>query len=92
MGSAETPYRLEVAPAVVRQLAEKLPEGVARACYEFVTGPLLEHPHRVGTPLRPPFAGQWRARRGEYRVRYLVDDDARVVTVLDVSHRRDAYR
>jgi mRNA-degrading endonuclease RelE of RelBE toxin-antitoxin system len=85
-------YRLEVAPAVVRQLAGKLPEPVAWACYEFITGPLLDNPQRVGAPLRAPFAGQWRARRGEYRVRYLVDADALVVTVLDVSHRRDSYR
>ena len=85
-------YQLVVAPAVVRQLAEKLPEPVAWACYEFITGPLLDNPHRVGAPLRAPFAGQWRARRGEYRVRYLIDEDVRVVTVLDVSHRRDSYR
>ena len=46
----------------------------------------------VGVPLRAPFEGLWRARRGEYRVRYTIDDDAAVVTVLDISHRRDAYR
>jgi mRNA interferase RelE/StbE len=85
-------YRLVVAPAVVRQLADKLPEPVAWACYEFMTGPLVDNPQRVGAPLRPPFAGQWRARRGEYRVRYAIDDDKKVVRVLDVSHRRDAYR
>jgi mRNA interferase RelE/StbE len=85
-------YELVVAPAVVRQLAEKLPEPVAWACYEFITGPLRDNPQRVGTPLRAPFAGQWRARRGEYRVRYVLDEDERVVTVLDVSHRRDSYR
>ena len=51
-----------------------------------------ENPHRVGAPLRKPFDGDWRARRGEYRVRYTIDDEAEVVTVLDISHRRDAYR
>ena len=85
-------YRLVVAPAVVRQLADKLPESVAWACYEFITGSLLDNPQRAGAPLRAPFAGQWRARRGEYRVRYLIDEETRVVTVLDVSHRRDSYR
>ena len=48
-------------------------------------------PRRVGAPLRSPFAGHWRARRGEYRVRYTIDDDAKTVTVLDIDHRRDAY-
>ena len=32
------------------------------------------------------------ARRGTYRVIYRIDDKARVVTVVDVAHRRDAYR
>lgn len=30
--------------------------------------------------------------RGEYRVRYTLDDETRTVQVLDISHRRDAYR
>jgi len=41
--------------------------------------------------LRKPFEGQWRARRGEYRVRYTIDDQNDIVTVVDISHRRDAY-
>jgi hypothetical protein len=30
--------------------------------------------------------------RGTYRVIYRIDDKARVVTVVDVAHRRDVYR
>jgi len=59
---------------------------------EFLYGPLADDPHRVGAPLRKPFEGQWRARRGEYRVRYTIDDQNHIVTVVDISHRRDAYR
>lgn len=58
---------------------------------EFLYGPLADHPRRVGAPLRKPFEGHWRARRGEYRVRYTIDDNAGTVRVLDISHRRDAY-
>ena len=32
------------------------------------------------------------ARRDTYRVIYRIDDKARVVTVVDVAHQRDAYR
>ncbi len=85
-------YRLVVAPAAVHQLPEELPEKAAWACYEFVTGPLREEPRRVGAPLRGKFEGLFRARRGEYRVRYRIDDESAAVIVLDVSHRRDAYR
>ena len=33
----------------------------------------------------------WRVRVGRYRVIYEVDDDVRVVAVLDVGHRKDVY-
>ena len=85
-------YRVRVARTAARQLAEGLPESVAAACVEFLYGPLAENPHRVGAPLRKPFEGHWRARRGEYRVRYTIDDARTEVVVLDISHRRDAYR
>jgi mRNA interferase RelE/StbE len=59
---------------------------------EFLYGPLTADPRRVGAPLRKPFEGYHRARRGEYRVRYTVDEDSEIITVVDISHRRDAYR
>jgi len=85
-------YQVTIAPTAARQLHERLPEAVAWACFEFIRGPLSEEPHKVGSPLRKPFEGQWRARRGEYRVRYVIDDDTRSVYILDIDHRRDAYR
>ena len=85
-------HRVVVARSAAQRLAEDLPEAVAAACIEFVLGPLAEDPRRVGAPLRKPFEGQWRARRGEYRVRYRIDEETRTVYVLDIDHRRDAYR
>lgn len=85
-------YQVVVSPTAARQLQDRLPEAVAWACYEFIRGPLAEEPHRVGAPLRTPFEGQWRARRGEYRVRHTIDDDSKQIHVLDIDHRRDAYR
>ncbi|MGH3688071.1 MAG: type II toxin-antitoxin system RelE family toxin [Pseudonocardiaceae bacterium] len=85
-------YQVHVARTAARQLTEHLPEAVAAACVEFLYGPLANNPHRVGAPLRKPFEGYWRARRGEYRVRYTINDNTQTVHVLDISHRRDAYR
>ncbi|HUZ24823.1 MAG TPA: type II toxin-antitoxin system RelE/ParE family toxin [Streptosporangiaceae bacterium] len=65
---------------------------MAAAAYEFITGPLLLQPYRVGKRLLPPLDDRFSARRGTYRIIYRVDDKARVVTVVDVAHRRDAYR
>ena len=84
--------RVVVTRTAARQLAERLPEAAAAACVEFLFGPLADNPHRVGAPLRAPLSGQRRARRGEYRVRYRIDDAIRAVYVLDIDNRRDAYR
>lgn len=73
-------------------MAETLPATAAFAAWEFVTGPLARRPRVVGAPLRAPFEGLWRARRGEYRVRYRIDETPRQVVVVDIDHRRDAYR
>ena len=92
MTEQSAPYVLTVTPTARRQLTEHLPEAVAAASYEFITGPLLDHPHRVGKQLRPPLHDRHSARRGTYRVIYRIDDDIHTVTVVDVAHRRDAYR
>jgi mRNA interferase RelE/StbE len=86
------PWRIAVAASARRQISEHLPEAVAAACIEFLAGPLTDNPHRVGAPSRKPFEGQWRARRGTYRIRYRINEPDHTVYVLDVDHRRDAYR
>jgi mRNA interferase RelE/StbE len=88
---AGEPYRLVLSPGARRALTEGLPPAAAFAAWEFISGPLLRRPRIVGTPLRAPFEGLWRARRGEYRVRYRIDDAGRTVHVPDIDHRRDAY-
>jgi mRNA-degrading endonuclease RelE of RelBE toxin-antitoxin system len=88
----EGPYRLEIAQPAVRSLTEVLPAKVAAAAYAFVTGTLLHNPRRVGKPLSPPLNPSWSARRGAYRVLYLIDDATRTVRVTAVRHRSDAYR
>jgi len=88
----QEPYTLRTTPTVRRALAETLPEAVATAAYEFITGPLVEQPYRVGKRLLPPLDDRFSARRGTYRVIYRIDDEAHVVTVADIGHRRDVYR
>lgn len=85
-------FRLRIARPAARALAEVLPPKVAAAAYAFITGPLLDDPRRIGKPLNPPLAPAWSARRGDYRVLYLIDDDARTVEVTAIRHRSDAYR
>ena len=84
-------WRLLVAPAAERTLA-RLPERVATAVVEFMVGPLVEDPHKVGKPLQRELEGYWSARRGAYRVVYRIDDEATVVRVVRIDHRADVYR
>lgn len=84
-------WRLRVAPSAERTL-DRLPEGVAAAVVEFMTGPLLEDPKRAGKPLQRELAGNWSARRGAYRVIYRLDEGEHSVDVVRVEHRADVYR
>ena len=84
------PYELKFAASAERMLA-RLPEFAAAAIVEFVTGPLLDNPRRVGKPLGLELSGYHSARRGAYGVIYRVEDD-RFVRVVRIDHRADVYR
>ena len=84
-------WSLALAPSAERVLA-RLPERVAAAIVEFIVGPLLEAPERVGKPLQRDLAGYWSARRGGYRIIYRIDHHAATVRVLRIEHRSDVYR
>ncbi len=85
-------FELIISPTALRQLTDKLREAVAFAAYEFIVGPLLDNPYRVGKRLRPPLEDRHSARQGTYRVIYRVDTGHHRVTVVGVVRRSDAYR
>ncbi len=85
------PCRVELLGPARRSVAERLPEVVAAAVLEFCSGPLAHSPRRVGKPLFGPLQGCDGARRGTYRVVYRINDEERLVLVLDVAHQRDIY-
>ena len=84
-------YELVTSPTARRQLTERFPESVALAAHEFIVGPLLDNPQRVGKQLRPPLDDRHSARRGTYRVIYRIDDAYHRVTVGAVVHRSETY-
>ena len=85
-------YSLLVARPAAKALTDTLSEKVAHAVYEFVSGPLVDNPRRVGKPLGPPLAPAYSARRGDYGVLYLIDEATHTVKVTAIRHRADAYR
>ena len=89
---SEGRYEIVVAGPAAATIAQGLPERVAAAVIELITGPMLDNARRVGVALRDDLEGLWSARRGTYRVLYRIDDARREVVVLRVAHRWDAYR
>lgn len=84
-------YEIRFQPAARRAIAQGLPEAVATAVLEFCDAALGVNPRRVGKPLFGPLAGCYGARRGTYRIVYRIDENERVVQVLDIDHRLQIY-
>ncbi len=83
-------YTVEVLPAVRKAMRKMDPDTRAG---------ILNIIHNLGPMPRPlgvrPLKGHrpyLRLRIGDYRIIYVVDDEARKVTVALAGHRRDIYR
>jgi mRNA-degrading endonuclease RelE of RelBE toxin-antitoxin system len=87
----EPRWQLVIAASAERQL-DRLPEKIAAAVVEFMLGPLVDNPRRVGHRLQRELAGTWSARRGNYRIIYEIDNDENIILVLRIDHRADVYR
>ncbi len=85
------PYTVSWTATAQRDL-RRLPEKIATAVVEFVYGSLADNPQRVGRALHLELAEHHAARRGEYRVVYRIDAEARAVLVVHIDHRADVYR
>jgi mRNA interferase RelE/StbE len=85
-------YSIELTASARRALTHDLPEAIAVACWNFISGDLAERPYRVGAPLRDEHLGRYVARRGEFRIIYEIHEGRIVVRVITIQHRRDVYR
>ena len=82
-------YRLEISHIAHKQI-EALSPRLARRINEAIAG-LANEPRPVGAKKLMGREG-YRIRVGDYRILYVVDDAARLITVYRVKHRREAYR
>ena len=82
-------YSLHILRRAVKDIAN-LPKGYAKL--------VSEHIDRLGRDPRPSDAKKLKGttgyslRVGVYRILYEIDDNARIVTVYRVKHRREVYR
>jgi mRNA interferase RelE/StbE len=83
-------YQPVLTAAALRSL-QALPPRVVEPLVAFIFGGLAAAPRRRGKPLQRELAGRWSARRGDYRVVYRLDEDAKTMYVLKIAGRSDAY-
>lgn len=81
-----------VVAGTARRALDRLPEKIALAVLDYLVGPLLENPHRVGKPLRGDLVGLHSARVGAYRIVYEISEINLTVRVIYIDHRADIYR
>ena len=83
-------YRIEIAPAAVRQLRTLDP--TARRRVQAAIELLADQPRPSGATKLVGGDGEWRVRTGDYRIGFEVHDDVLLVLVVAVGHRRDIYQ
>ncbi|MGI8535080.1 MAG: type II toxin-antitoxin system RelE family toxin [Mycobacteriales bacterium] len=82
-------YRVGLAPSAARQLRKLEPQ--ARRRVQAAIELLATEPRPPAATRLVGGAGEWRVRTGDFRIVYEIGDEALVVLVLRVGHRRDVY-
>ena len=83
-------YSITFARSARREL-EMLDEKDVNRIFRKIVG-LAKMPRPQGCKKLVGSKALWRIRIGEYRVVYAVYDDKRIVDIVAVRHRKEAYR
>jgi mRNA interferase RelE/StbE len=82
-------YRINLARIVEKEIARlplKIQERVVRAIDQ-----LAENPRRVGSKKLKGSVNAYRFRVGDYRIIFEINEKSKVIDVVHVRHRREAY-
>jgi mRNA interferase RelE/StbE len=82
-------YALEITTSAQKEL-----DSIDDPLFERIDRKILAlagDPRPVGSKKLKGFKDSWRIRIGDWRVVYVVDDAAKLVTVTRVAHRREVY-
>jgi len=52
---------------------------------------LADNPRPAGCKKLSGYKDQWRIRAGDWRVVYIIDDSAMLISITRVAHRREVY-
>jgi mRNA interferase RelE/StbE len=79
---------------VLKTSAERELRALPKEDLRRVVGRIRGLAHNPRPPGHEKLTGQerYRIRQGDYRVVYAIDDEARIVEVVKIGHRREVYR
>ena len=82
-------YSLEI-----KQSAQKELDALNDALFTRIDRKILalsENPRPAGCKKLKGYKNYWRVRVGEWRVVYIINDTAKLVSVTRIAHRREVY-
>ncbi len=82
-------YSLEIKSAAQKEFNALDDTLFARIDRKILT--LASNPRPAGCKKLKGYKDQWRLRVGDWRVVYIIDDSAKVVSVTRIAHRREVY-
>lgn len=78
----------------IKQSAQRELDALDDALFSRIDRKILalsETPRPAGCRKLKGYKDQWRVRVGDWRVLYIIDDAARLVSVTRIAHRREVY-
>ena len=82
-------YAVELKPPARKEL-EALPDDLLARVVRKLEA-LAHTPRPVGCKKLKGYKDHWRIRIGDWRVVYVLNDAAKMVSVTRIAHRRDVY-
>ena len=82
-------YSVQVKPSARKEL-EALPDNVLARVLQKMEA-LSSEPRPPGCKKLKGYKDQWRVRVGDWRMVYIIDDAAKLISITRIAHRREVY-
>jgi mRNA interferase RelE/StbE len=82
-------YIVEVKPPARKELEALTDDVMARVIRKLDS--LGDTPRPAGCKKLKGYKDLWRVRVGDWRVVYVIDDAAKLISVMRIAHRREVY-
>jgi len=83
-------YKIQLLLSVIREDLAKLPKDDVRRIMDRIK--LLENNPRPSWSKKLSAREEYRARQGNYRILYVIEEAIKVVLVTKVAHRKAVYK